>query len=456
MRDFGLTFRTIALVAVIVLSVIFPTPHRPGDIPGLKVFPLIGFVQLVEARQRLKSKSSELSKVFEEAGTEMDFTKVKCLGDNLTTVAKAERVKAMNDELTAIGVEIDTLEAVKQSQAALDAHNRKAADPNFRSPGGGNGRDSDAPRKSLGQMFVESVAYTNRPKSGGGQIITASIPANVKTLFERSNGWSPESLRTGLVVPFAATPIQVAPLIPTVPTTMAAYKYMEETTQTFTDVVEKDEGDSFGEIELELTERTITVEKIPASIPVTDEQLEDVGGVQAYIDNRLEFAIRRRLDRQILLGDGSSPNLIGILNKAGIQTQAKGGDPVPDAIRKAITKVATIGQAAPNLVVLNPNDWQDVRLLKTADGIYIWGAPSEAGPARIWGLTVAEVQVLTENTGLVGDFANFIQLVVRADMEMEIGYVNDDFVKGRKTIRARIRVANAILRPSAFCTVTGI
>jgi hypothetical protein len=51
---------------------------------------------------------------------------------------------------------------------------------------------------------------------------------------------------------------------------------------------------------------------------------------------------------------------------------------------------------------------------------------------------------------------NFIQLYERKGLEVLVGYVNDDFTKGKRTIRAGLRVALAIYRAAAFCTVTGL
>jgi HK97 family phage major capsid protein len=169
------------------------------------------------------------------------------------------------------------------------------------------------------------------------------------------------------------------------------------------------------------------------------------------------FMVRQRLDSQILVGDGVAPNLGGILTTVGIQTQAKGGDPTPDAVYKAIVKVEVVGQAAPNAVIFHPTNWQDVRLLRTADGIYIWGNPSDAGPERIWGLRVLKAQAITLGKALVGDFANYIELSTRRGIDVQVSNSHADFfINGKLAVRADTRVALVVYRPSAFTQVTGL
>jgi HK97 family phage major capsid protein len=141
----------------------------------------------------------------------------------------------------------------------------------------------------------------------------------------------------------------------------------------------------------------------------------------------------------------------------GIQTQAKGTDPTPDAIYKAIVKVEVTGQAVANAVLMHPNDWQNIRLLRTADGIYIWGNPSDTGPERIWGLQVVRAQAATAGTAIVGDFANFCQLAVRRGIEVQISNSHSTFfAEGKQALRADMRAAFVVFRPTAFCTVTGL
>ena len=122
-----------------------------------------------------------------------------------------------------------------------------------------------------------------------------------------------------------------------------------------------------------------------------------------------------------------------------------------------MTLIRVTGRALPTHALLHPNDWQQIRLLRTADGIYIWGNPSEAGPERLWGLPVVQNESLTENAGLVGSFMPaWIQLVERRGITVEMGFVGTDFTEGKQTLRASGRWALPVYRPAAFCTVTGI
>jgi HK97 family phage major capsid protein len=412
--------------------------------------------KLEQLEQAFAAKQARAAKAFEEAGPELDFSKesVRVILDNAADSAAAvAKLQEWNTELEVDGKELDEARSlVKMRDGLKRAETEPVNAPPI--PGG----DGTPKRKTLGQLITASRPFkdslaTGSPAKG---IVEGFGFQDLKTLFQTSAGWAPESTRVpGLVIDAVTRPIQLMDLIPPGSTEQAAVVYMEETTRTHASA-ERAENAAYAESQFALTERSSTVRSIGTSIPVTDEQLQDVAGVQSYLEGRLVFGNRQRFDSQVLNGDGSAPNLEGILNKSGIQTQAKGGDTVPDAIYKAMTLVRVTGRAFPNAVVLHPNDWQGVRLLRTADGIYIWGSPSEAGPERIWGVRVVQSDAITENTGLVGDFLNFCQMFERRGMEVLVGYVDDDFLDGRQTIRAGFRVAFVIYRAAAFCTVTSI
>lgn len=413
----------------------------------------INFPALAEAEGKLEARRKELHDIFDQAGDggegTLDLSKVQGHGDPNEVAAK---IRQLNDEMTDLGEKVENLRVTASTAEQIQqADQRKPA-------GAEAGAPQARPAGSIGAMFVNSAAWSGRSNRVEAELdvdpIVAMRPKN--TLFETGTGWAPESIRTGLVVPDAQRPVQVTDILPQVPTSQAAYKYMEETTFT-SNAAEVSEGGAYGEAALELTEKSVTIEKVGVWIPVTDEQLEDVIGAQAYLDSRLPFMLRQRVDSQILNGDGNTPNIEGIANVSGTQSQAKSTDPVPDAVYKAMTKVKVTGRAMPGAVVFHPNDWQDVRLLRTSDGIYIWGSPSEAGPARIWGNQVVESDAQSENTAVVGDWANFSLLVTRRGITTKVTDSHSDyFVKGKQAIRADVRLATVWLRPAAFCEVTGI
>lgn len=405
--------------------------------------------KLVEKRKEFKEKQARLAKVFEEAKVDgkLDLSKVKSLGEGKSVEDVLNEIHKGNEELNALHKEIDDL--VKLDQAEFDQERREEylsmmGGTHF--PVGGG-----EPIKTFGQMFAEQL--------GGEHFVkhqAKNIDIQTKTLFERTAGWEPESTRSGRVVLDEQIPIQVIDILPTGPTSMDTYKFMEETTFT-NNAAEVAEGGQYGEAALELTERSQVVEKIGVWLPVTDEQMEDVAGITTYVDGRLVFMIRQRLDSQLLQGDGVTPNILGFYNKPNIQTQAKGADPTPDAFFKAMTKIMVVGQANANYVIMHPYDWQEIRLLRTNDDVYIFGNPANPAPARLWGLPVLLAQAATEGTGLVGDFAGYSMFFTKRGVDVQVTNAHDDyFIKGKQAIRADMRGVLVIFRPTAFCTVTGI
>ncbi len=432
---------------------------------------------LKQAQEKMAAKQDELGKVFAEAKNaagELDFRNVKCLGDEVKgdSIAVAERVKAMNSELDELGGYVETLSAAEK--AAKDHETRSKGIRNFPLPGQGGGQPGNLGQfKSLGEQLVgakEFKAWLENGKNHSGASINLDdmLPSDFlakaaafetmgrKALMSTTAGYAPESIRLPGFVEAVTRPLQLLDILPMGSVSQAAVPYMEETTRTHA-AAEAAEGAGFAESAFAFTQRSVNVVKITDSLPVTDEQLEDVAFIEGYANGRLGFGVRQRLDQQAMAGNGTGANMRGILNTAGIQTRAKGADPAMDAMFKAMTSIRVTGRATPTHHLFHPTNWQDIRLMRTADGIYIFGNPTEAGPERLWGLPVVQNEVLTLGTALTGSFEpSWITLFERRGIDLQVGYVGTQFTSGLRTMRADMRAALVLFRPAAFHTITGL
>jgi HK97 family phage major capsid protein len=411
--------------------------------------------ELVEKRERFAAKQQELKEVFEAAGRDLDMSR-KAVLEKLGATDSSDAVKKIKDrnlELDALSRDLEQAELKAVREAVGTRETLRNQPSTLEQPL----HPAESKARSWGELVAESKEYKAFKAGGARAGMHAAVDCDIslKTLMQVAvNGFPPESVRTGLLVEGVTRPIQILDLIPVRQINQAVDKYMEETTRTHA-AAETSEGAAYQESTFVWTERTQAVEKITDSIPVTDEQLEDEQAVSGLIDQRLRFGLRQRLDLQVLVGDGTSPNLSGILDRS-TSTQAKGSDPVFDAVFKALTKVRFTGRAMPNALVFHPNDWQDIRLTRTADGQYIMGNPSTPGATTLFGLPVAISDAITENTGLAGDFANFCYIGERRGIQVQVGYVGDQFKEGKRTIRAELRACFTVTRPTAFCTITGL
>lgn len=432
---------------------------------------------LKEAREKFKTKQDALAAIFAKAKTEKgeyDFGQVESAEfKDLSPVARVEKINALNTELNDLWDEVGKLDQAEKGY-------KQVVDRTRESHGGAAGRQQpEGQWKTLGQLVTERPEFKHhfveqRSRDGITFSFNEVLPSEVlskfhdfetmgnlgsvgmKTLFQTSAGWAPQSIRLPGAVDMVTRPIQVLDVVPLGRTDQAAVVYMEETTRTHA-AAEKAEGVAYAESVFVLTERTSNVRKITDSIPVTDEQLEDVAQAESYLNGRIVYGLRQRLDGQILNGDGVAPNLQGLNTLAGTNSQALGTDPIPDAIYKAGRQVRVTGRAIPTHVLLHPTDWEKVRLLRTADGLYIWGNPSEAGPERIWGWPIVQQDILAAGTGFVGSFQpQWVSLFERRGVDVQVGYSGTQFVEGKRTVRADMRFALVFFRPAAFTKVTGL
>ncbi len=200
------------------------------------------------------------------------------------------------------------------------------------------------------------------------------------------------------------------------------------------------------------------VKRITQFIPAPKDNLMDQAGLETLVGSQLQRGVLLRTEGQMLAGDGAGDNLTGILNTAGIGSQAKAADTVPDALHKAITVVRIALEDDITAFGLHPTDYEGLALAKDGNSQYLSGTGwQNATPRTIWGYPSVVSTVFTAGTGLVGNWAAGAVLWVRMGLQLEISSEHEDFfTKGLLALMATNRVAFGVPQPSAFCEITGI
>lgn len=218
------------------------------------------------------------------------------------------------------------------------------------------------------------------------------------------------------------------------------------------------------EVSGQFTPVTEALSKIAGWTKESDELIEDFPALDSVIRGRLVNRLLIAEEQQILNGSGTAPQLRGLLNRSGVQTetQAASPDTAADAIFRAMTKIQTATYMPADFIVINPGDYQALRLAKDANGQYYGGgffsgAYGNSGvqpQPQLWGLPTIVTTAIAAKTVLVGS-SQAAQVFSKGGVRVDVANQNeDDFVNNRITALAEKRELLAVYYPAAFCKVT--
>lgn len=440
---------------------------------------------LTQKREALKAARVNTGKLVELAGDTLDFNAdgvEKLAGRKFDSGTQyAEFVNQKWDEIDELQSEVTALDRSEKASVE-NAATLKAIEDGFKHapPADTKEDDDDLGLKGYtsadiaaykGQTVGEAIVKSLLKQTDGGSIyglnnrgdVNIDLPVKMvesmitKTDMTTSAGWAPEDIRLPGFVEIPTRPApRVVNILPTFPTTMSTILYMLQSTRT-NNAAEAAENAALPEAALVFTETSSEVRKIGQTLPVTVEQLEDVAGLRAILDQQLGNMLAQRLDLQVLVGNGSAPNISGFHDRTSINAQAKGADSVLVALNKAATAVQVTGSANPDNFVMHPSDWETVRLSQTSDGAFLFGPPSQAVAPLVWGLPVTVTTAETEGQALVGDFASYSALYMRRGVTITVTDSHaSEFLDDILRIKATMRAALAVFREEAFTEITGI
>ena len=384
--------------------------------------------------------------------------------DGKYTAEAKEKIKGLNTELAGLVDDLKIEEAKANNEKAMEVDPTPVnAIPNA---------EEAAKPKSIGEMFTETKAY-NAYNENGVKGVDSGV--EFKTTLN-TTGYPPESLRApGILETALRNPDSVIGLFDQIQTNQNAYVYLEETTFTNNagEIAEAGDISSANESAIAFTERTESIRKMATFLPVTDELLADVAGIQGYVNSRLSTMMKLRMDNQLVNGDGSAPNLTGVLNKSGINTfdySSYSGELARlGQIYQAITEIRKDAFVEPDAIVMHPSDWYDVvtsvaDITTTSSGaaaknplFMVAGGFGDSPAPKLWGLNVVPSSVIAAGTALVGKFGggDAAQVIMREGVDLAISDSHSDFfAKNQLAIRLTMRLGFAVYRPTAFCSIT--
>ena len=329
--------------------------------------------------------------------------------------------------------------------------------------------------KTLGQAFVESTEFKSLLGGKNGANMVSPFQYSQKDVYSALPTGTPGSFGTIQRDPMVGQPTRtkrVRDLFPARTTTAAVIEYFRMlgfTTPATTAAnnaapVAERSGSSFAskpQSSMQFVGQQAPIRTLAHWEAAHRNVLADEPQLRSIIDNELMYGLRLLEDEQILNGDGTGENLLGVLETPGIQTydwSAGAATPVADTKADAIRRAATLSFLAyyePTGVVLHPNDWEDMELSKDLNGQYLVAVSvALGGEPRLWRIPVIDTPAMTPGTALVGAFGTGAQLYDRDAASIRISEQHSDFfVRNAIVILAEQRLALAVKRPEAFVAV---
>lgn len=300
----------------------------------------------------------------------------------------------------------------------------------------------DVAIKTAGNEFTESAAYK---AMASGEREKARI--EVKNTVVTGANMPFEVQRPG-VTPGSFAPLTIRQQIPTITVASNSVSSLRELAWT-NGAVEVAEGAAKPESSATFEPYNVQIETVAHWIKVSNQLLADAPAVAAYIDTRLRDGLAQRVDRQLLLGTGVTPQLSGLTDAGNfVAFTATSGANLVESINKAKYNRWAVGEVV-DTVIVNPADWAAMELLRegSGSGAYLYGAPgTNAGP-QPFGVSVVMSPFMPAGQFLIGALRTSAIIYQRQGAVVEMGYVNDDFTKNLVTIRAEERLGLGVDRP---------
>ena len=272
------------------------------------------------------------------------------------------------------------------------------------------------------------------------------------------------------IVPEARQELYVRDMLTARPTTMQVVDFVRVLAG-MSVASPQTEGSDKGENAVTFESKSETVRTIATWVPASKQVLDDMTELLAFLQGSLRYYVDKEEEIQMLSGSGTGQNLAGLITQASAFNTtllATTNWNKIDIVGRAVQQVMRSSELKPTFLVLNPDDWWDMRLTKDSFGRYILGDPATSGMmasgqfispqvrSMLWDLQPVATTNVAAGTFLVGT-GNSVGAEIRDRMELQVEIStehSDYFTKNLVAIRGEKRLALIVKRPHAYITGT--
>lgn len=248
-------------------------------------------------------------------------------------------------------------------------------------------------------------------------------------------------------------PLSVIELINWIPTLDKVVYYLRESSFDIMAAIAPENTDK-AESDIEFGELELNCGSIAHWIRATKQLLADMPALANYIETRMAWGVRYKLEYYVVNGhipSGSAQKIFsGLLEVGNHETVTPAtGDTAIDVLSKAKYKAAD-SFVMPTTLLLNPEDWGKIERIKGTDGHYIFGSPGAAVQPVLWGVPVVFAASMPKGKYWIGNLSVAFDGYMREDVSITVSTEDgNNITKNLVTILAEMRASGAVVLPDS-------
>ena len=391
----------------------------------------------------VEKSNDELAKM--DAKELQEYYVAKLKHENAQINERIAKLEGESNDVVVKGLqkEVEDLKAhkVKSLESALETQGiilKKLQDGSL---SGASVRDAEG---SVKKALADNAENFKAAKEGKHEFTFSLKVAGDMTLAGNVTGTVPQAQRLEGINDIAEREAKTYSLFPKLRTAGNTIEWVYETAQDGT-IDGTAEGAAKDQIDNDFVVTSVALVKRAAYFKVSTEMLDDASFMEGWLRNKLIVRLFLDVDNQALNGNGSAPNMNGILNQATSFAAGTFANTVDnandvDSLVVAANQIRLANHNGALTIMMHPSDVAALKLekLSATDKRYVERLMMVGSTLTMDGIPIIENTNITAGDFLIGDFGK-ATIVEKSGIDIQVGLDGSDFTKNMRTILAEWR-----------------